>query len=270
MLYFYIAVSVVADFLISYFCIVDSPSDLWKCVVLFPLLFLCCLTIHFVVFILYSLTADKEKDVTQVQNSHKRFMLCTLKLFFKLGRVSYEIENEELIPNDDKYLFVCNHISIFDPIISFVLLGKRKLAFVSKKENVEIPFAGRYMHKAGCIPLDRENNREAVKSINKAAQYISDGICAIGIYPEGYVNKSGKGLLEFRNGAFKIAKKAHTPIVVAVIKNTRDVNDKIFRHKTKVTLKIAEVIEYDEISKMKTVEISEKVREIMKNNLRGV
>lgn len=267
MLYIYLILSLIADIAISYFSLVESPVDLWKSVVLFPFLVLAFVLLHLIAFIAYSLTTNQKKEITNIDNSYKKFMITSLKLFFQLGRVHYEIENENLMPDDDKYLFVCNHVSVFDPMISLVLLSHRKLAFVSKKENLEVPFAGNYMHMSGCIPLDRDNNREAVKAINQTAQRISDGVCAMGIYPEGYVNKSGKGLLEFRNGAFKIAKKAHVPIVVATIKNSRDVNEKIFRHKTKVTLKINEVISYDEFSVMKTNEIGEKVRAIMINNL---
>lgn len=267
MFYFYLVLTFLSDVAISYFSLVKTPVDLWKSVVIFPFLYLGFFIIHVFVFAMYSLTTSKDEVITDVNNSHKRFMILTLRLFLKMGRVSYEIENEELLPEDDRYLLVCNHASVFDPIVSFVLLPEKKLAFVSKKENMEIPFAGRYMHKVGCIPIDRENNREAVKAINRAAEYIDSGLCAIGIYPEGYVNDDKPGLLEFRNGAFKIAKKAHSPIVVSVIKNTRDVNKHIFLKRTKVTLKIIRVIPYETIEKLKTVEIGSMVRELMYENL---
>ncbi len=83
------------------------------------------------------------------------------------------------------------------------------------------------------------------------------------IHTEGTVNKSAKGLLPFRNGAFKIAKKAKVPIVVAVIANTRKINENLLNRRTHVYLKILDVIPYEEIAGLKTNEIGEKVSVIM-------
>ena len=123
--------------------------------------------------------------------------------------------------------------------------------------------AGKYLAKSGCVGLDRENDREAVKAINKAADNIKNGVCAMGIYPEGYVNKNPGTLLPFRNGAFKIAKKAKVPIVVAVVRNTREANKNMFKRHSDVYLKIIKVIPYDDIANLKTNEIGDIVYKIM-------
>ena len=130
------------------------------------------------------------------------------------------------------------------------------------------PFVvGKYLAKSGCIGLDRENNRGAVKAINRAADNIKNGVCAMGIYPEGYVNKKPGTLLPFRNGAFKIAKKAKVPIVVSVVKNTREANKNMFRRHSDVYLKILEVIPYEKFSDLKTNEIGETVYKMMVNEI---
>jgi 1-acyl-sn-glycerol-3-phosphate acyltransferase len=263
-LYVYLVLSAIGDFLIAHFCeLVETIADIWKPILIYPALFIACIVLHLVLFILYSLTIKKGKEVTDLNNSYRRFMLSSLKLFFQLAGVRIHVNGEEKIPKDGKYLFVSNHISVYDPMIAIMKFSKEKLTFVSKKENLEVPFAGAYMIKSGCLGLDRENNREAVKTINKAAQNIQDGVCAIGIYPEGWVNKSGEGLLPFRNGAFKIAKKAKVPIVVATIRNTRKINKNMLRRHTDVFIDILKVLPYDELSGLKTVEIGEKVYEIM-------
>ena len=89
----------------------------------------------------------------------------------------------------------------------------------------------------------------------------------MGIYPEGMVNKSAKGLLPFRSGAFKIAKKAKVPIVVAVIANTRKINENLLRRRTHIYLDIIGTIPYEEIAELKTNEIGEKVQTIMLDKL---
>ena len=258
MFYFYIALSAVVDFLICFF----TEFIWWKALILFPFLFIAFLIIHLIMFCFFSLFV-REKQTKNINNFHRKFMLISLKLFFKIGLVKVSVVGKEKLPEDKRFLFVCNHISSFDPIITIVELAEYNLGFVSKKENLEVPFAGKYMIKSGCIGLDRDNNRSAATAINQASQNIADNICSMGIYPEGYVNKNVGELLEFRNGAFKIAKKAKCDIAVAVIKNTREVNRKIFRKKTNVTLIIKEVIPYAEIEKLKTNEIGERVRSIM-------
>lgn len=222
--------------------------------------------LHLLFLIVYSFTAD-DKEVTDIHNSYRFLLLYSLKLYFQLARVKIRVTGLEKVPEDGKFLFVGNHISSYDPMVALWTLRKHNLAFVSKKENLQIKFGGKYILKSGCVALDRENNREAVKAINKAAQNITDGMCAMGIYPEGWVNKTGEGLLTFRNGSFKIAKKAKVPIVVAAIANTREIDKNRFRRTTEIRFKIVEVIPYEKIADMKTNEISEMVYEIMYNAL---
>lgn len=263
MFWFYLIASGVLDAVIVYFgSLVTSAADIWKPVLIYIALFLGFILLHLAAFILYSLTVDKEKPVKNIRNPHRRFMVSSLRLYFNLVHTKIHVENKELIPNDKNFLYVCNHISIYDPMIAIMALADKYIGFVSKKENLEVPFAGNYMVKAGCVALDREDAREAVKAINAAADNITSGVCAMGIYPEGRVNKSAKGLLPFRNGAFKIAKKAKVPIVVSVISNTRKINEHLLRRKD-VYLKILDVIPYEEIAGMKTNEIGERVQAIM-------
>lgn len=271
MFWIYLILSAAADFAIIYFGgSVQSAADIWKPILLFAALFIGFVLLHFASFVLYALTANTDKELKSIHNSYRRFMIVSLKLFFKLENVKVHIDGMEKIPDDGKFLFLCNHISIYDPIIAITYLAEKNIGFVSKKENIAVPFAGKYMLKAGCVGLDRENVREAAKAINQASDYITNGICAMGIYPEGMVNKSAKGLLPFRNGAFKIAKKAKVPLVVAVISNTREINKNILRRRTHIYIKIAEVIPYEKISEMKTGEIGEEVRSVMLNALEEV
>ena len=223
--------------------------------------------LHLLFVILYSFTVDRNEEVKNIHNSYRFILLYSLKLYFQLAQVKICATGLEKVPDDGKFLFIGNHISSYDPMVAMWILRKKNLAFVSKKENLDIKFGGKYILKSGCVGLDRDNNREAVKAINKAAQNITDGVCAMGIYPEGWVNKTGEGLLPFRNGAFKIAKKAKVPIVVAAIANTREIDKNRFRRRTEIRFRIVEVIPYEKIADMKTNEISEMVHDIIYNAL---
>ena len=268
MFWFYLVLSAAVDGLLVYFRgIVTSAADIWKPILIFAGLFIGCLLLHFAAFVLLSLTASRTEETKNIHNIHRRFLIISLRLFFRLVNVKIHVEGMETIPDDGKFLFVCNHISIYDPIVSIMALADKNIGFVSKKENIAVPFAGRYILKSGCVPLDRENARETVKAINSAADNITNGVCAMGIYPEGMVNKSAKGLLPFRNGAFKIAKKAKVPVVAAVISNTRKINENLVRRRTHVYLKIIGIIPYEEIADLKTNEIGERVGTMMLNAL---
>lgn len=259
----YFILSVIADALITYFNgLATSFKDFWKPLLLLPAVYVGFLLLHLAAFCVYSFTTDK-KYVKNIHNSYRSFMLSSIKLFLKSAKVNVHTQGLELVPDDGKYLLVSNHLSVFDPMIAITALEKKNLAFVAKKEIFGIFAAGKYLAKSGCVALDRENNREAVKAINRAAANITDGVCAMGIYPEGYVNKNPGTLLPFRNGAFKIAKKAKVPIVVSVVRNTREANKNMFRHRSDVYMKVIKVIPYEDIKDLKTSEIGEIVREIM-------
>lgn len=103
-------------------------------------------------------------------------------------------------------MFVGNHRSNFDPIIEWLVLKPWDIAFISKGENFKIPFFGRIIRKCCFMPIDRENPRKALRTINKASDLLQSGEVSIGVYPEGTRSKTGE-LLPFHDGVFHIAKR---------------------------------------------------------------
>ena len=79
-------------------------------------------------------------------------------------------------------------------------LRGRGVTFVTKKENLDIPVGGRLIAGAGCISLDRADDRQGLVVIRQVVRRIQAGE-AIGIYPEGTRSKTGE-LLPFRVGCF--------------------------------------------------------------------
>ena len=140
---------------------------------------------------------------------------------------------------------------------------KSQLAFLTKKENYKLPFIGAFMHKILCQPIDRENDRQALKSIIKCIQLIKEDKVSVCAFPEGYTSKDGK-LHPFRPGVFKIAQKTNVPIVVCTIQNTREIfkNLRHLRH-TDVELHLVEVIPPETYAGLNTVALSDMVYEKM-------
>ena len=74
------------------------------------------------------------------------------------------------------------------------------------------------MRRSGYIPIDRENPREAARSIAAAAHVIRGGVNAIA-FPEGTRSRNGD-LGSFRSGAFALALRTGVPLVPVVLEGS--------------------------------------------------
>ena len=77
----------------------------------------------------------------------------------------YTYRGIDKIPKDGRFLFVSNHRSIFDPILTWYVLKDYDLAFILKAENFRIPIFGRIIRKCCFMAIDRENPRNASKPL---------------------------------------------------------------------------------------------------------
>lgn len=200
-------------------------------------------------------------------SSFYRFILDSATVAaMKLLRIHVHVSGIEKIPKDTKLLFVSNHRSNFDPLITWYALKKWKLAFISKPENFKIPFFGRIIRRCCFLPIDRENPRNAMATINRAAKLLKKQEVSIGVYPEGTRSKTCE-LLPFHNGVFKIAQKSDAPIVVLAISGTEKIcKNYPFRH-TDVYIDVLEVLSVEQVKATKTDIIGEKIKTEMENHL---
>lgn len=167
---------------------------------------------------------------------------------------------------DGPFLFVSNHRSMFDPLVVMGYLSERNISFVSKPSNLQIPLVGRAARHAGFLAIDRENNREALKTILMAADYLKKGICSIGIYPEGTRCKKAE-MLPFHAGSFKIAQKAGVPVVVACTRGTERVKKTLFFWRTPVYVEILEIMDAERVKATGTAELAEEARSLILRRL---
>ena len=117
------------------------------------------------------------------------------------------------------------------------------------------------------MEIDRENPRNAIKTINAASELIVNNEVSVAVYPEGTRSKT-KELLPFHNGVFKIAQKSSVPIVILTIQGTENIYKNIPFKKTDVQMKFVSVISEEEVVSMSTSEIGEKVKTILLDNLK--
>lgn len=194
----------------------------------------------------------------------RRLTVFSIGVLLKLCRVKITLRGLEKLPAEGKWLFVSNHRSNFDPLIAMWALRKYGIAFITKPENLKIPIAGRLMHKCMCIPIDRENNRSAVKTILKAADSLKKGIINYGIYPEGTRSRM-PGLIPFRNGAFQIAARAGAPVVSAVLHGSDMIVKRAPWRSTRVTLEILSVYSGEAVSSCPTCDTGDAVHKEIEN-----
>ena len=268
MIYFYLVASAaLIPILNNFYNILRQPNSWWLIPVLYILFVILFIVLHLAFVCVCVLLVNLNKDGRRFSKFYRVLANTTLPLLFKLARIKVHTAGLEKVPSDTRFLLVCNHIHNFDPAVIIHELPDAKLGFIAKKEvYTDLRFIAKFMHKLNCLPIDRENNREAVKTIVKAVSLIKNDVASVGIFPEGYTSKDGN-LQPLRNGALKIAFKANVPIVVCTIYGTTKIIKNMFRRKTDVYLDIVDVIGTKEFEKSNTSEIGNKVYDLMKESL---
>lgn len=187
------------------------------------------------------------------QQAKDRSSLAIVQAAFKivlfLAGVKTTVIGLENIPKDEPVLFIGNHNSYFDIVISYVYMI-RPTGFVAKKEMNKFLFIRRWMRNLYCLFLDRDNMKEGLKTILKGIDYIKNGI-SIAIFPEGTRNKTGEGVMPFHAGSFKFAEKTNCKIIPMVQNNTLNVFEKQFpkMRKTHTVLEFGKPIDITTFAK---------------------
>lgn len=236
--------------------------------ILYILIFLVSIIILFILFtIICSFAVNTKKEYNRESRFYRSLLNIWTGIGLRLVRVKISVSGLEKIPSGCNFLVVSNHRSKFDPIVTWYILRKYHIAFVSKEENFHVPFFGRIIRKCCFMPIDRVNPRNALKTIERAAELLKTTNLTIGIYPEGTRNRTEELLLPFHNGVFKIAKKASVPIMVITVKNTEKIAKNYPFHSTKVLFEVLEVIPVKFVTTSSTAEISKWVGKSMRKNL---
>lgn len=267
--YVYIIVSAaLIPILNNFFPIMKESYSWWLMPLLligFILIFIILQLLTFALMIQFTNRKKPPKNTTFF-----RFLVkISLPLIVKVARVKINMVGLEKFPEDTRVMLVCNHQHDFDPAIIMSAFPDAKLGFIGKKEIYTLmPFISKAMHRLNSLLIDRENDREAAKTIINAIKTIKENTASIAIFPEGYTNVSlESSLLPFRNGCFKIATKSNVPIVVCVLNNTREIPKNILRRKTEVEFRLLDVIYPEQFEGMNTTQIGDMIYEKMKTAL---
>ena len=262
MLFPFLLLSIITTAAIGGISNIVWPDYLWAV----PLMILGFFVAWFLLYVLFllivSLCTDTKKEYDSRSKFHRANIIAIVGIILSFFRVKVQVKGAERIPTATRWLLVGNHRSMFDPIATLWVLRKHELSFIAKPSIFKIPIAKPFIIRDFFLSIDRENNREALKTILKCADFIKRDITSMGIYPEGTRSKDGN-MLPFRSGAFKIAQRAKVPVVVTTIEDTDIVMKRFPWRSTTVTLTVHTVFDAETVAALSTNELSDKARDIM-------
>ena len=226
------------------------------------------LPLYFIFLFINGLLFVNMKKEYNEDSRYFRFLLNnSTAIAVKLIRIHIRVTGKDKLP-EGRFLLVSNHRSKFDPILTWHIFAKENLSFISKPENFKVPVYGRIIHRCCFMPIDRENPRKALKTIQRAIALIKNDVASVAVYPEGTRNYE-EGLLPFHAAVLKIAQKAEVPIVVMTVKGTYEIQKNFPWKRSDVDMDIIGVLQPEEIKGVKTNLLADRIAEMMLNNLEG-
>lgn len=268
MLYVYSVLSIISSFTILYFTgYLKTWNLLWRVPLIAVGCFLALVLLFLLLIYISTLFVDMRKRVDR-PSSYFRFLLNQFSVVaLTFAGVHVHTSGLEKVPRESRFMLVSNHRYAIEPLVFYSAMPWADLAFIAKKEAFKIPIVSQVMHQVLCLPIDRDNDRAALKTILKAIELLKQDQASIAVFPEGGTNRTEQTLLPFRNGTFKIAQKANVPIVICALTNSNAIKKNMFRRRTDVYLDVIDVLQPESFSAEKTLEIGEQTRTIMERGI---
>ena len=155
-----------------------------------------------------------------------------------------KVEGREKIDHKQTYVIISNHQSILD--ILFINCLCYDLKWVSKVENLKVPFVGWYLRMADYIIINRGDPDSKEQMMEKSMRSLMQGISVM-MFPEGTRSVTGD-IGFFKRGAFQMAIDAGVPILPIVLDGSGEALPKhglVFTTGHRVKLKVFEPVNPD-------------------------
>ena len=164
---------------------------------------------------------------------------------------AYGTEN---LPKEGGYVMYPNHQGKYDAL-GILLTHDQPCSFVIEEKASKQTILTEVVDLVNGKRLDNSNPRKAIRVISEVSKEVKSGIRYI-LFPEGYWDKSGNEMHEFRAGAFKCAVRAKAPIVpVALVDSYKAFMGYDLIHPTYTYVYYLKPIYYDEYCEMNTQQI---------------
>ena len=186
-------------------------------IIIFPTLFLLSTPLLLIGFMLGKINKKYQLYIAYL------FTNLLSNILMYISGVTFVVSGVDNIPKNDTVLFVGNHKSMLD-IPALIKHVNFPIAFIGKKSLRKVPFLSWWMILLDCLFLDRENPKNALKSIIRGIEKLNNNESLV-IFPEGTRSKTNT-ILPFKKGSLKLATKSNVTIVPFAIKGT----DKVFEN----------------------------------------
>lgn len=239
---------------------------------LFVAAFLAVIVLYVLSLLIISFFLRSKKPMEKDHPVVRFFLVETLRALCTVSRVKIRVEGAEKLP-EGRFLFVSNHRSLFDGITALAMSRKFPIAFIAKPGIFRVPLVGNFARYCGFLPIDREDARSAIRTINAAADLMKRDICSVGIYPEGTRNRAHRPgevlptLLPFHDGVLMIAQKAKVPIAVVATRGTAAISRNFPFRRSLVTLTVCDILPAEEVVSERASALSERIRRILEEAL---
>ena len=198
---------------------------------------------------------QRAKDISSL-----RIVQWAFKVILFFAGTKVVIKGEENVPKNEPVLYVGNHRSYFDIVITYSRVPDLT-GYIAKKEMLRWPLLVNWMKNLHCLFLDRQDVKQGLKTILTAIDKVKAGI-SICIFPEGTRNRVNDTFMEFHEGSFRLATKTDCLIVPIAMNNTVSIFEKQFPkiRKTHVVLEYGKPFRPSELSKEDKKHIGEYTR----------
>ncbi|MCA9752344.1 MAG: 1-acyl-sn-glycerol-3-phosphate acyltransferase [Gemmatimonadetes bacterium] len=129
----------------------------------------------------------------------------------RLAGMRLEVERSPRIDAGAKYLFLSNHVNVFDPFVVYASLGQRARG-LELESHFDVPVYGWLMRAFGNVPVPDRPSREGLARLDREARDRLDRGYSLVIFPEGTRTRDGS-LSPFRSGVFRLATRWGAAIV---------------------------------------------------------
>lgn len=163
-------------------------------------------TIYFVCFLIIALVCT----FLFPERIYDPWLKKMMRFLFVLIGSRVEVEGLENLKPNTTYLFMANHLSLFDPPALFGFLPGI-VRGVEAHGHHKWPLYGWVSRRLGNLPIERENIQSSVSSIRQTFLQLNNGRSMI-ILPEGHRSMDGE-IKQFKKLPFFLARQIDKSIV---------------------------------------------------------
>ena len=160
------------------------------------------------------------------------------------------VEGLDNLPDEGPVIVASNHLSFADSLV-IPILAPRKVTFLAKQQyftgtGISGAVSRAWFGGLGMIPVDREDSKAALASLDIALDVLSKG-GAFGIYPEGTRSRDGR-LYRGRTGVAHLALTSGAPVVPVGLQGTQNIQPVGSRlpRLAKVTVRFGEPLQFQQ------------------------